>query len=679
MKLLNFAIIKLTLCLIIGILIGYLFPISLKTAFSISGLLTLLLVAVFFVLKQSISRSYWFGAFAFLCMISFGLLNTSLHDDKQFSNHYTNVLTFQDSTNATITFRVREILKPSNYHNKYVIDVLKIDSKNLIGKTLLNVDKDSTQQLLKVDAIFIARTEFEELFSPLNPDQFNYRAYLKKQHIYHQLYITNSELLTISNNKHTLFGYAAKLREHVQSKLKQYDFSTDEYAIISALLLGQRQDISKEIYDSYSQAGAIHILAVSGLHVGIVLLLLNYVLKPIEFLKGGKYLKLSIIVILLWCFAIIAGLSASVTRAVTMFTIIAFAMHLKRPTNIYNTLAISIFILLLFKPNFLFDVGFQLSYMAVLAIVLIQPMLYKLYKPRYKLDAFFWNIFTVTLAAQFGVIPLSLYYFHQFPGLFFLSNLAIIPFLGIILGLGIIVIVLASFIILPKFLADAYAFIIATMNDFVRWISFQEAFLIQNISFNIIQVLLSYLLIATILSTLIHKSFKSVRLLFFVIIIGQIYFIYAFRINLYQEFTIFHKSRYSILGFKNNDALEVHHNLNDSVFNLDKTITNYKVGSHLKIMSYNTIQNLYLINNKTLLVIDSIGIYKSLSFKPQLILLRNSPKINLDRLIDSLQPEQIISDGSNYKSYQNRWQATCEAKKIPFHKTSEKGAYIYVY
>ena len=155
MKLLNFTIIKLTLCLITGILIGYLFPISLKTAFSISGLLTLLLVAVFFVLKQSISSSYWFGTFAFLCMISFGLLNTSLHDDKQFSNHYTNVLTFQDSTNATITFRVHEILKPSNYHNKYVIDVLKIDSKNLIGKTLLNVDKDSTQQLLKVDAIFI--------------------------------------------------------------------------------------------------------------------------------------------------------------------------------------------------------------------------------------------------------------------------------------------------------------------------------------------------------------------------------------------------------------------------------------------------------------------------------------------------------------------------------------------
>jgi len=679
MKLLNFAIIKLTLYLIIGILIGYLFPINLKLALSISGSIFLLLVVVFFVLKQRIKHSFWFGVVAFLCMISFGMLNTSLHDDKQFNNHYTNKIFIQDSTSSTITFRVREVLKPSNFHNKYVIDLLKIDSKNVIGKTLLNADKDSTHQLLKVDDIFISRTGFVELYSPLNPHQFDYKNYLKKQHIYHQLYITNSKLLAVSSYKHTLFGYAAKLREHVQSKLKQYDFNTDEYAIISALLLGQRQDISKEIYDSYSQAGAIHILAVSGLHVGIVLLLLNYLLKPLELLKRGKHLKLGIIVILLWCFAIIAGLSASVTRAVTMFTIIAFAMHNKRPTNIYNTLAISVFVLLLFKPNFLFDVGFQLSYMAVLAIVLIQPMLYKLYKPSYKLDDFFWNIFTVTLAAQFGVIPLSLFYFHQFPGLFFISNLVIIPFLGIILSFGMLVILLASFSILPKFLAHTYASIIDYMNQFVQWVSNQEAFLLQNIPFNSNQVILSYIVIGAILSIIIHKSFKSVRLLLVVVIIEQVYFLLAFKMNSNQEFIIFHKSRYSIIGFKNNDVLEVHHNLNDSVFNLDKTISNYQVGSSIKTVSFDTLQNVYQVKNKTFLVIDNLSVYKSLSFKPEIILLRNSPKINLNRLIDSLEPELIISDGSNYKSYQNRWQATCEAKKIPFHKTSEKGAYIITY
>ena len=143
----------------------------------------------------------------------------------------------------------------------------------------------------------------------------------------------------------------------------------------------------------------MHILAVSGLHVGIVLMLLNLLFKPIEYIKHGKAIKVMIILLILWGFAIVAGLSASVTRAVTMFSVVAIAMHLNRPTNIYNTLAISIFILLSFKPMFLFDVGFQLSYVAVLAIVTIQPLLNKLWKPKWKAFDFLWNIFTVTIAA----------------------------------------------------------------------------------------------------------------------------------------------------------------------------------------------------------------------------------------------------------------------------------------
>lgn len=679
MKLFNFTIIKLTLCLVIGILISYFINLNLNTSLYLVSISFLLLCIAFFILKNKINKTNWFGILSFAVMICIGILNSSLRNKLQFSEHYTNVLEANESLRNNITFRIRDVLKPSNYHDKYIIDVLALDTKQVIGKSLLNINKDSTHNKLSVDDIIIIKTQFNELNSPLNPYQFDYKTYLEKQQVYHQLYITYSELFTVSTYKHTIFGYAAKLRDHVQLKLRYYNFSTDEYAIISALLLGQRQDISKEVYDSYTQAGAIHILAVSGLHVGIVLLLLNYLLKPLEFLKRGKLIKIIIIVVLLWCFAIIAGLSASVTRAVTMFTIIAIAMHLKRPTNIYNTLAISVFILLLFKPNFLFDVGFQLSYLAVLAIVIIQPLLYKLYRPKYKVLNFFWKIFTVTLAAQFGVIPLSLYYFHQFPGLFFLSNLVIIPFLGIILGLGILVVFLSSFSILPKFLANAYAFIISTMNGFIQWISNQEAFLLQNIPFNLLQTLLSYILIATIMAVVIRKTYKSILTLLISIIIGQLYFIYTFRANENNEFIIFNKSRYTILGFKNNHAMEVHHNLNDSVFKSDKTLINYKVGAHLDAMSFDSVQNVYRVANKTILVIDSLGIYKSLSFKPQIVLLRNSPKINLKRMIDSLQPELIISDGSNYTSYQERWKATCESKKIPFHRTSKKGAYIFKY
>ena len=677
MKLLNFTIIKLTLCLIIGILLGYFTSIGLIPFIYSSIVLFVILSIGLFITKFQYKQSIWFGIIVYLSMISVGGLTIKIHEQSNWKNHYTKYENINTNSAQLITFRIREVLKPGNYYNKYVIDILKINNAKVSGKSLLNVEKDSLFSKLKVDDILISKTQFKNLIPPLNPHQFNYKDYLKKKHIYHQLFVVNNELLKVKTKDNTIFGLAAKLRNYINSKLNQFHFKTDELAIINALLLGQRQDISKDIYNSYTKAGAIHILAVSGLHVGIILLLLNFVFKPIEYVKHGKVYKTIILVLILWSFAIIAGLSASVVRAVSMFTIVAIAMNLKRPTNVYNTLAISMFFLLLVKPTFLFDVGFQLSYLAVFAIVAIQPMLYNLWQPKLKLFKFLWGFFTVTIAAQFGILPISLFYFHQFPGLFFISNLVIIPFLGTILGLGIIVIALSLLSILPEFLASVYGSIIGSMNTFVGWISNQESFLFKNISFDIEHVLISYLLIFLFINFFKRKTYKSVIYILVAILIIQGFFLFnSYKPNT-KAFVVFHKSRYSIIGIKNKNQLSIYHNLNDSVLSKDKLITNYKIGEHITKIKQDTIPSIYQLNTKKVLIIDSLGVYNIKTFIPDMIVLRNSPKINLKRLIDSLQPKIIISDGSNYKTYQERWVKTCEAKKIPFHQTSKKGAYIY--
>jgi competence protein ComEC len=677
MKLLNFTIIKLTFCLVIGILIGYFTSIGLTAFVFISIALLVILGIGLFLSNLQYKQSIWFGIIAYLATITLGGLTIKVHEQSSWKNHYTKHTTIGNENVPLISFRIREVLKSGNYYDKYVIDILKINNTKVSGKSLLNIEKDTLFNKLNVDDILIAKTQFKDLISPLNPHQFNYKSYLKKKHIYHQLFIENTELLKVESNDNTIFGLASQLREKINTKLKRYNFKNDELAIINALLLGQRQDVSKDIYDSYTKAGAIHILAVSGLHVGIILLLLHFVLKPIEYFKHGKVYKTIILVLILWSFAIIAGLSASVVRAVSMFTIVAIAMNLNRPTNVFNTLAISMFFLLLFKPTFIFDVGFQLSYLAVFAIVIIQPMLYSLWHPKIKFFKFLWGIFTVTLAAQFGIIPISLFYFHQFPGLFFVSNLVIIPFLGTILGFGIIVIGLALLNILPEFLASTYGSIIGLMNTFVGWISNQESFLFKNISFNIEHVLISYLLLILIINFIKQKTYRSVIYLLIAILFSQGYFIYDSYKSNSKIFVIFHKSRYSIIGFKNKNQLNLHHNLNDSILKYDKVITNYKVGEHITKIKQDSIQSVYQLKTNKILVIDSIGVYNVKTFTPDIILLRNSPKINLKRLIDSLHPKLIISDGSNYKSYQERWAKTCDVQKIPFHQTSKKGAYTY--
>ena len=679
MKLLNFTIIKLTICLILGIIIGNNFNIQLHISLIVSTTLLTILGISILLSKTYFLKPFWIGLLILITTTSVGVLTVNINNQFNFKNHYSKQEVLAFDTAYTIHFRIREVLKPSLFHNKYIIDVLKINNELVTGKSLLNIEKDSTKSNLKVDDLLITRSVFNDINSPLNPHQFNYKRYLQKQHVYHQLYNTNTELIKISTQKHTLFGYASKLRELINENLKQYSFKADELAIINALILGQRQDISKDIYNSYSQAGVIHILAVSGLHVGIILLLLNFIFKPIEYFKHGKYYKILLIVLLLWSFAIIAGMSASVTRAVTMFSIVAIALNLKRPTNIYNTLAISMFLLLLIKPTFLLDVGFQLSYLAVFAIVSIQPLIYKLWKPKLKAIDYLWQIFTVTLAAQFGVIPVSLYYFHQFPGLFFVSNVIIIPFLGFILGFGILIIILALLNILPVFLANIYGSIISWMNGFVDWVSHQEQFLFKNISFGIIEVITSYFIIISIVNFYKKRNYKSVVLLLFSVLIFQASLLY----NKYEvstnEFIVFHKSRYSIIGMKQKGQLLIHHNLDEKSQENNSTITNYKIDEKITEVSVDSLQTIYSLNNKKLLIIDSMGIYNIKSFKPVIVLLRNSPKINLKRLIHSLQPELIISDGSNYKTYQERWSKTCETKKVPFHQTSKKGAYVYSY
>lgn len=676
MKLLNFPIIKLTLFLIIGILIATFFTLPFYLILFLSIALLGFLLVTLLLAKKQIHKTIWFGLLAYFTTVCIGVLIVQLHNQKQFNSHYTNSFSSKNNSTNQITFKVENILKPTLYHDKYIVDILKIDNKTVTGKLLFNIDKDSLGSKINVDDVLFVSTSLKDINRPLNPYQFNYSAYLKKQYVYHQISTDYQSIFKISSDPNTISGLANKIHTKISNSLEAYHFKPDELAIINALLLGQRHDISSEVYDNYASAGAIHILAVSGLHVGIIFLILNFCLKPIERLKNGKYIKITIVVLLLWCFAVIAGLRPSVTRAVTMFTVIAIAMNLKRPSNIYNTLAISMFFLLLFKPLLLFDVGFQMSYIAVLAIVSIQPLIIKVWTPKYKLVNYFWNIFTVTIAAQIGVLPISLYYFHQFPGLFFVSNLVILPFLGLILGLGFVVIILASLKILPQFVADIYGGLISLMNLFIEWVSQQESFLFKDISFGIGFVITTYIIIISVTKYFKKPNYLRLSFVLISVIVLQSVFILNKLDTKNTELVIFHKSKHTIIGLKENNNLTIAHTIDSSsVFN-ENSLQSYSVGNYIKKINQTDLKSVYTFANKKLLVIDSLGVYNVKSFHADYILLRNSPKVNLKRLTDSLKPELIIVDGSNYKSYTKQWEETCKKLKIPFHKTSEKGAFI---
>ena len=442
-KSINTPFLIITISLIVGIVIGHYFCIAVIQALIALCISIAMLTLFWWKSQKPFKRGWGFVASAIMMFVVFGITLVNLHNPLHRPNHYSNLVYDQQLQQPIgIKFNVKERLKSTSYYQKYIIDIVIIDAKSTQGKLLLLLPKDSLHTNLDIGNRYTTFTLIKPIPKPLNPDQFDYAAYLKKQYITHQIKLHPSQLIKDPDPTLSIFRLADQVRKHIILKLKTYSFSTKQLAVIQALLLGQRQDIDQQTIQSYRDAGAMHILAVSGLHVGILLLLLNTVLRPLErYYQKGKVLKIVLLLVFLWFFAIIAGLSPSVLRAVSMFSFLTIGMQIGSTTSTYNALILSAFVLLCFHPLLLFSIGFQFSYIAVFSIVYLQPIFAKWYTPSNFLVKKIWETLTVTFSAQLGLAPLTIFYFHQFPLLFFVSNLIIIPFLGSILGLGVVVII----------------------------------------------------------------------------------------------------------------------------------------------------------------------------------------------------------------------------------------------
>lgn len=668
MKLLDFIPVKLTLLLILGIITGECLDPEPYIPASLTGTALVILGILF--TKQKIRKHTAFGFVMTSVVLGIGMLAISMAKAESLPNTHLGKSSDEDHL---WHLKIREVLKPNAYSCRYVAIIQGVDSVSTKGRLLLTTPIDSTMEILGVDDELTGWGPIQDIRPPMNPHQFNFKRFMDHRGITYQIRIDPGECILKTSPSETLYGIAANVRNAIVTNLKQAGFGRDELSIIQALLLGQRQDISEDIYNSYKNAGAVHILAVSGLHIGVLLLFLHVLLKPLERFPKGKMMKLAAMVAILWGYALLAGFSASVVRAVSMFSFVAYAIYLNRPGNTFNTLALSMFfVLLVISPLLLFQVGFQMSYAAVFAIVWIYPKLQRFWYPKNRLIRKVWQLLSVSLAAQMGVLPVSLYYFHQFPGLFFISNLLIIPFLGCILGFGFLITLLAVSHGLPDFLVAAYNGLIYGMNNLVGWIAQQEAFIFREVPFDGFQVVLSYFLIYALVLALQKGSYHRVIFLLTAIIVFQLWIVLDRDIaNKQEKLIVMHQTGRTLLFHQRGSSLVIH--ASDTV-NTAGIQQNFTIAERIDTLIQRPLGNSYYLEQKKLLIIDSLGIVRE-GMRPDILLLTHSPKINLERCLNLIHPEQIIADGSNYRNDADRWRLTCAQKKIPFHYTGEMGAY----
>ena len=300
---------------------------------------------------------------------------------------------------------------------------------------------------------------------PQNPHEFDYRQFLSWRNIFHQHHIRSGDWKVIQRSTdHGFLFFASRARAWTTGVIEKYVKGAREQAIVKAFVIGVTDGIDDELKQAYAAGGAMHVLAVSGLHVGILYGILLLFLRRLEKMPGGKWILAALSLVVLWSYAFITGLSPSVLRAVTMFSFMAIANPIRRSQNIYNTLAASAFVLLMYDPFLIMSVGFQLSYLAVLGIVALYRPLYNLLEPKWSWLDWMWQITCISMAAQLATVALTLFYFHQFPVYFLIANLFVIPVSTVILLGGMGLLVISSLDWLATWLGTALEAIVYGLN-----------------------------------------------------------------------------------------------------------------------------------------------------------------------------------------------------------------------
>jgi competence protein ComEC len=348
---------------------------------------------------------------------------------------------------------------------------------------------------------------------PSNPHAFDFKQFMAYKGVYLQDVVSAERVQPAGHSPPSMYiAHAIKVRLWASQKIKSVVDGDRERATATALVLGVTDGLDNDLLQAYAATGALHVLAVSGLHVSIIYWILLLFLKPLDKGRAMKWVIAIISVFILWTYAFVSGWSPSVMRAVTMFSFVAVSRPWRQSTNIFNTLASSMFCLLLFDPYYIMSVGFQLSYLAVFGIVYLQPRLYKMWEPQNRIFDEVWKVSSVSIAAQIATLPIGLYYFHQFPNYFLPANLVVIPISFVVLVLGLAI---AAFAFLNP-VAEVFGFLltwtIKLMNGIVMFFERLPVSVIDNIHITLAECILIAAMIASLVILFNLKKFGGLVL-----------------------------------------------------------------------------------------------------------------------------------------------------------------------
>jgi len=690
----EYPILRLLAPLILGILFYLQFP-SLAPHWSIS-IFALLVIAFLAWPRKYLfpyKHRYLSGLLISLSFFIFGIALSQFH----YPYEQTSYFALHSDSSAVAIARIVEPPQEKPKSIKLNVDIEYIESAEkhafTEGMAVLYLEKDSNAQKLEFGDRIIMQNNLQKIKGPQNPDEFDYRNYLYNGGIQYQMYLRKNAWNLLSKaSGFNLKSWAFSMRNYLLSQLQAHNVKNAEYSVASAMLLGVRKNLSPELRQAFSSAGAMHILCVSGLHVGIIFMLLNYLLSFLNRTSETKKIKTLIILGSIWLYALITGLSPSVVRAATMFSFISVGQNIGRQVNIYNSLAASAFLLLIFNPYLILDVGFQLSYAAVIAIVSLQKPLQNLWTPPWPWLFKIWQLATVSIAAQIGTAPLALYYFHSFPNYFLLTNLIVIPASFIIFLSGVVTLAFSWSGIFADYLGWLLSKMVAILNWTISGIQGLPFAVSSGIYINSWQLII---LICLIILTAIMLIYRKPRLIFVNLIL--VFAFIGISINqqhLPAQFIAYQTGKYDYLSFTSNgselaltdaDILDYpqlidyqcsehrirYHIKKTTLYDIKKTAEKH-APNFFREQQFIGFMNLRLvIINPEFSLLDFSG-----SIPVDYIVLSDNPQISLKQLLKIYQAKQIIIGPTNAPWTLRKWKKEFSSIDIPVWVVNEQGAFV---
>lgn len=527
----------------------------------------------------------------------------------------------------------------------------------------LKTDTNKPSALYYGDLLLI-KSPYTATEPPYNPAEFNYKKYLEHQNIYFQTFINDNQFVRIETHTgNPIIAYALQIRKNMVGKFKKYMHNQDAISVASTLILGYRADLSQEVLQAYSKTGTMHVLSVSGMHVALIYLLIEWLLKFLNRWRNGILFKTILSILLIWFYALLTGFSPAVCRAAVMITLVIMGNASNRHISMLNILAISAFILLLYNPFYLGDVGFQLSYIAVFGLIWLQPIIYGWFQFNNLFLDKLWSACSVSIAAQTITFPISIFYFHQFPIYFLFSNLFIVIPAMVIMYTGLTLLILPEISFISVWIGFILEKTIVFMNDTLNIIENLPFASWNKIWFNTLEYLMVYVIILLIINSITqNKKLIFIRLSILSVLILTISISWKSHIALgTNNLTFLSLRKNSGIAFRNGKTMillsDLHHRDKTFAFSIQPFLDSSKI-TQLSFIDFKTDhqqghfkkkENLIQFNDCTLLIFDKALAKKKLQSKLKVnyIYLTGNPHIELKDLLKNYEFDLLVVDGRN--------------------------------